>query len=140
MSEQNGEKMTREERIRAIAYVCHEANHTWCLIHGDYSQARWEFAAPWQRESAIRGVDVALSGASAEQQHEAWRMDKEKDGWALGPVKDEELKTHPCMVPYVELPEMQKAKDALFRSIVHALAPSLGFFQEKDATPEGIVI
>lgn len=38
-----------------------------------------------------------------------------------GPIKDAVKKEHPCFVPFTTLPAEQQAKDALFRSIVHAL-------------------
>jgi hypothetical protein len=47
--------------------------------------------------------------------------DKKKDGWVYGEVKDAEAKTHPCIVPFEELPEFQKKKDALFCAIVDSL-------------------
>jgi RyR domain len=112
--------------IVAIARVCHEANRAWCSSQGDYSQPVWDEAENWRRESAIRGVSVALAGATPETQHEAWTQDKLAEGWKYGPVKDAEAKTHPCLVAYDELPKDQQAKDALFGAIVRALAPSLG--------------
>ena len=50
--------------------------------------------------------------------HESWLAFKEADGWVYGKVKDEVLKTHPCYVPYDELPEAQKFKDTLFNLTV----------------------
>ena len=41
--------------------------------------------------------------------------------WSYGEVKDAEAKTHPCLIPYDQLPEFQKAKDKLFVAIVDAL-------------------
>ena len=37
-------------------------------------------------------------------------------------TKDAEKKTHPCIVPYSDLPVVQRAKDYLFREVVHTLA------------------
>jgi hypothetical protein len=106
-----------------IAYVCHSANKAWCDLHGDFSQKRWEDAEEWQRQSAIAGVKFRLEnpGASPKMQHEAWRQAKAADGWVYGEEKDAEKKTHPCMVPYAELPEFQRRKDALFAAICNAL-------------------
>jgi hypothetical protein len=118
-----GQEMTREQKIEAIARTCHEANKGWCEAHGDFSQATWGLAEQWQRDSAVKGVEVAL--ATSEQQHEAWAADKVADGWTYGPVKDAANKTHPCLVDY-HLPAMQRAKDGLFRATVRALAPALG--------------
>ena len=111
-----------------IAKVTHEANRAYCQALGDDSQAAWEDAPEWQRESAINGVKFHLANPSAgpEQSHEAWLAEKEAAGWKYGPVKDPEAKEHPCFAPYNELPVEQRAKDyifrAIFRAIVHALA------------------
>lgn len=107
----------------AIAGVCHEANRAWCEANGDNSQARWEDAPEWQRVSAIKGVAFAVASpdAPASSQHDAWLADKKAAGWKYGPVKDADKKEHPCCVPYEELPEVQRKKDALFKAIVGAL-------------------
>lgn len=108
----------------SIAKVCHEANRAYCQSIGDNSQLPWEEAAAWQRESAIKGVEYALTNpdAPASAQHEAWLKDKLADGWKYGPVKDAEKKEHPCCVPYEELPVEQQKKDALFKAVVAALS------------------
>jgi len=48
--------------------------------------------------------------------------DKEADGWVYGVIKDPAAKTHPCMVPFEQLPAEQRAKDLGFKAIVRALA------------------
>ena len=48
-------------------------------------------------------------------------QEKINDGWVYGEVKDAEKKTHPCIVPFEELPEFQQKKDALFCAIVDSL-------------------
>lgn len=126
MSSQAMSPMTREQRVETIAMACHEANRAWCVAHGDYSQSIWQDAEQWQRDSAVAGVQVAIDGATPEEQHEAWCGDKLAAGWVYGPVKNADVKTHPCLVSYDQLPEMQKIKDALFGAIVRTLAPALG--------------
>ena len=42
-----------------------------------------------------------------------------------GPVKSFEAKTSPCLVPYAELPEPQRRKDAMFQRVVLAVAEAL---------------
>lgn len=110
--------------VLEIARVCHEANKAWCDAHGDHSQSWWVYAADWQRQSAIKGVEFAIANPDAldSAQHDAWTADKVKDGWIYGDVKDAEKKTHPCLVPFDQLPPHQQAKDRLFRAIVKALA------------------
>jgi hypothetical protein len=46
---------------------------------------------------------------------------KVDEGWVYGAVKDPEAKTHPCIVPFDQLPREQQAKDFIFRAVVHAL-------------------
>ena len=44
------------------------------------------------------------------------------------PVKDVASKTHPCMLPYAEIPESQRKKDGLYLAVVRAMAASLAMF------------
>lgn len=106
-----------------IARVAHEINRAYCLAIGDASQPAWEDAPDWQKESAVRGVEFHQSNPDAgpEASHENWMADKSEDGWRYGPAKNPEAKEHPCMVPFGELPEQQRAKDFLFRAVVHSL-------------------
>lgn len=109
--------------IIGIAMVCHAANKAWCEANGDFSQKNWDEAEDWQKDSAIKGVEFRLENPDAghDAQHNAWMEDKVSQGWVYGEVKDAEKKTHPCIVPFEQLPEFQKKKDALFASIVDSL-------------------
>lgn len=111
--------------VPAIARICHEANRALCLVNGDTSQVPWDEAPEWQRESCINGVQAALADpdATPASQHDNWSAHKIADGWTYGPVKDELAKTHPCLVPFEELPPEHRVKDVLFLSIVRAVAP-----------------
>lgn len=106
--------------IAQIARVCHEVNREWCLYQGDESQAPWEFAPDWQKESCLAGVGFVLENVTAgpSASHESWMRHKVADGWIYGPTKDPEAKTHPCMVPFEDLPPEQQFKDRLFRTVV----------------------
>lgn len=118
------------EQIVTIARIAHEANRAWCILHGDTSQAHWEDAADWQQESAVAGIRLALAGSTPEQQHVAWMNDKIAAGWVYGAVKDAAAKTHPCLVPYPELPPEQRAKDVLYIGIVRAVAATFAHGME----------
>ena len=43
--------------------------------------------------------------------HEVWAETRIKQGWTYGEKRNDELKTHPCLVPYEELPEEEKEYD-----------------------------
>lgn len=105
-----------------IARVCHEVNRAYCHALGDNSQPAWEDAPQWQKDSAMLSVNLHMSGDHGpEVSHESWRAQKLNDGWRWGPEKSPEKKEHPCMVDFADLPKEQKAKDFLFRAVVHAL-------------------
>lgn len=107
-----------------IARVCHEVNRAYCNAIGDETQLPWEHAPQWQRDSAIKGVEfiIANPGAPASATHDSWLEAKRADGWKYGPVKDEAAKTHPCFLPYEDLPPEQRTKDYLFGAVVRAMA------------------
>jgi hypothetical protein len=108
--------------VEQIAIVCHEANRELQRIHGDPSPSPpWDDAPDWQCQSAAEEVEAALDGATPEQLHEAWCEAKRRDGWTYGPTKDADARTHPCLVPYADLPADQRDKDAVFGAIVTAL-------------------
>jgi hypothetical protein len=116
--------MTKIKNTSDIAKVCHEVNKAICEAAGDFSQAPWEKAEQWQRDSAVKGVEFALANphASADAQHNAWMQDKLNDGWVVGPVKSVSLREHPCLVPYADLPFEQRVKDHTFKAVVRALS------------------
>lgn len=116
----------RAELSKIIAAAAHMANRAVCQAQGDNSQVPWEDAPDWQCESAIKGVLAALKGATPEQSHEGWCAHKRADGWTFGQVKDAEAKTHPCLVPYAELPAGQKLKDEVYIATVRSMAKVLG--------------
>ena len=43
--------------------------------------------------------------------HEVWAETRIKQGWTYGKQRNDELKTHPCLVPYEDLPEEEKEYD-----------------------------
>lgn len=110
--------------IELIARVTYEANRAYCTAHGDHSfKDPYVLAPEWQKETNRKGVRYRLENPSctAEQMHESWMAEKQREGWVHGPVKNAETKEHPCLVPYADLPAFQRAKDRLFAGIVDAL-------------------
>jgi len=108
--------------IERIARVCHQVNRAYCQSLGDDSQPTWGNAPLWQKDSARSGVELHLDAdVGPEVSHQAWMNQKLAEGWVYGKLKDPEAKTHPCIVPFDELPPTQQAKDFIFRAIVRAL-------------------
>lgn len=110
--------------IADIARVCHEANRGLQQIQqadGIPVAVPWDDLDSHTTSSVIDGVRGVLNGNTPEESHANWCRFKTADGWVYGPVKDADAKTHPCLVPYAELPADQQLKDALFGAIVGAL-------------------
>lgn len=114
-----------DDAIAFIASATHEMNRAYCEALGDSSQEAWDNAPDWQRASAIAGVRFHLADPDAppSASHESWFAQKLADGWTFGAEKDVEAKTHPCMVPFHELPAAQQAKDFLFGKTIAIVAP-----------------
>lgn len=112
-----------ESQEQFIARICHEVNRAYCASLGDTSQSAWADAPQWQKDSALVGVQMHLTNPNAgpDDSHKSWLAQKVAEGWVYGPIKDPVTKQHPCMVAYEELPQEQRAKDFLFRGVVHAL-------------------
>lgn len=43
--------------------------------------------------------------------HEVWAQSRMEQGWVYGQERSDALKTHPCLIPYEDLPEVEKAYD-----------------------------
>lgn len=110
-------------KIVALARIAHAANREFCLVTGD-SQASpvWDETGEEMKASAIAGVRCFLDdpNMTPEQLHEEWMNGKLRDGWVHGEVKDADVKTHPCLVPYDQLSAADRFKDTLFMSILMA--------------------
>ena len=107
-----------------IARVVHEANRALQVEQADPTipvSPAWDDLDPETRLSAEQGVHGVISGNSPQESHADWCLFKFKNGWIYGLVKDAEVKTHPCLVPYTALPANQRVKDELFVAIVRSL-------------------
>jgi RyR domain len=105
-----------------IAPVVHAAMIALQAVDGDECPSPpWASEDPAVQALTVRGVALARSGLPAEALHEAWCDGKRAQGWTYGEVKDRTARTHPCLVPYRQLPERQQAKDRLLRAITIAL-------------------
>ena len=78
---------------------------------------------PWdEREDAFREqfrpvIERQCSeqrSRSPEELHGSWMQSYFAMGWVYGEVYDREKKTHPDLVPYAELGQLERDKDAVF--------------------------
>jgi hypothetical protein len=97
------------------------------LIHGAVEALNRSIDEPtlsWDqsRDSVIAGINRVLENPaeSPDQNHREWMAYRLKEGWVYGPTKDIVAKTHPCLVPFEELPPIQQAKDLIFLTIVRS--------------------
>ena len=52
-----------------------------------------------------------LTEVLAENAHDNWAAQRLQDGWKWGEERNDELRTHPSLVAYDQLPEPEKAYD-----------------------------
>jgi hypothetical protein len=76
----------------------------------------------WDRDEAFRAqfVQVVERQCGPDRQtspvdlHADWVRAYKAMGWVYGPVRDPEQRTHPDLVPYQDLDQLERDKDAVF--------------------------
>lgn len=63
----------------------------------------------------------------AKNVHEVWAQSRIEQGWSYGSERNDELKHHPCLIPYDQLPEVEKAYDRDTALSTLKLITKLGF-------------
>ncbi len=63
--------------------------------------------------------------------HEVWSETRISQGWQYGEQRNDELKTHPCLVPYEDLPDSEKEYDRNTSIETLKFIMKLGFKIEK---------
>lgn len=67
---------------------------------------------PIDTSSVILSPEIlALGEELAKNVHEVWSAGRIAEGWTYGPVRNDERREHPCLLPYEELPESEKEYD-----------------------------
>jgi len=79
-----------------------------------------------QYKSLLDGIKFSDNNpdATPEENHDNWMKEKEANGWIYGHTKDFKKKTHPDMIPYNELLDIEKKKDTM-ASYSHKIAVKL---------------
>lgn len=116
--------------LTTLAYITHAANRAFRLSTGERNIPRWDDVDEAVRDSARDGVKEILDNPdiTAKDIHDNWVKFKASEGWVYGPDRDDEKKTHPCLVDYDLLPPAEQYKDYLFISIVKSY---ISFLLEK---------
>lgn len=106
--------------LEVLACAAYNANMAYIIGTGGQWQPEWSRAEEWQQASTRAGVKMLLENPdlTPEEIHAAWLEYKKSEGWICGPEKDAAAKTHPCLLPWGELPEVEQKKDYIFASVV----------------------
>lgn len=54
---------------------------------------------------------LALTEVLAENAHDQWAQRRMEEGWRYGESRNDGQKTSPCLIPYQDLPDSEKAYD-----------------------------
>ena len=111
-----------EQLQNLAAKVNHEVNVALNRFYGNEARPAWDKLTEEERNIAFTSIQQVVDNPdiTPAESHEKWMEVRLADGWRYGPVKDEIKKTHPDLVPYVELPDSEKLKDHLFLAIAKA--------------------
>ena len=80
-------------------------------------------------ESAFQTVtefDEETTHFLAKNEHIRWMQEKIANGWVYAPIRDNEKKHHPCLVPYEQLPLAEQQKDINTVNNIIPLLKSIG--------------
>ena len=113
--------ITDEKKFR-VARIVHEINRLYCEGLGQY-QPRWENTSDWQRDSTYQLIEKIIANPNIKNSEcfEEWKKNKIEDGWRYGPKKDENKKTHPCIVDWENLPIQEREKDPILIHVIKGL-------------------
>lgn len=73
-----------------------------------------------------------LAEQLAKNVHELWAQRRMEQGWTYGTQRNDDLKQHPCLIPYEEFPETEKAYDRSTALGTLKLIGKLGYKIVKD--------
>lgn len=93
---------------------------------------------PIPTDDVVLSNDILdLAEALARNTHEVWAAGRLADGWTYGPVRDDENKKHPCLVPYDQLTEEEKDYDRRTSLGALKLVLKLGYTVTKTSKEDG---
>ena len=109
-----------------IAHVVWETHRAYQAVLGDPLPAPpWQTIGPelkYRRDMVVVMVELILNGASAEEVHGSWCESMIAAGWRWGAEKDPDLRTHPCICGWDDLPPEAQTKVLLAFGVVNGFA------------------
>lgn len=114
-----------------FAEIVHEVNRLVqkaVIKHTGFT--RVPVSVPWAELSGVTRVSLAgaLENVRAsgvyrpEDSHRLWCEDKWSEGWSYGPTLDVGARTHPNLMPWDNLPPLERAKDKIVLALIGALS------------------
>lgn len=99
-----------------IAQECHTKNNELMMMNGEEQNGNWDSLDRHTKFINLKSVIKALENPdlTAKDMHDEWMNNKIADGWKFGDVKDPELKTHPLIIDYDLMKDVDKMKDQIF--------------------------
>ena len=107
------------EKITELIYEATRKEQNWSnrrIVPEEWSKRNKNFRD--QMINVIKHYYNIGSIPTPEEAHNSWWREYEKMGWKCGKVRDVINKTHPDMIPYEDLPQDEKEKDAIFLTFV----------------------
>lgn len=96
-------------------FIARVAHHAWVSYQMGAGQSYNVEPTPSQIESQRDGVRFFLQNPNAtpKENHDNWMKCRLDAGWKWGPLKDAKKLEHPDLVPYEQLPEVERMKDEM---------------------------
>lgn len=120
MSSPTVEVRHQVDAIKIARKAVHDLVRAYSIKHGSAPSPEWAGMSVETQEGTttalLHHADMIRAGnpVSPKESHEMWPESRKKEGWIYGKVKDFEKKIHPSLIPYDELPEVERRKDDLF--------------------------
>lgn len=98
-------------KVRYLGWICYQMGADLPLhdVPEDYKISEERL------KSLMKGTEYVLNNPSttAEENHNIWIEAKKTQGYTYGDVLDVEKKTHPSMIPFENLSDVEKRKDEM---------------------------
>jgi len=115
-----------EEEVNLAAKAGHGAMQAICEAFGVPKLGQWELCSDWYKASLVNQAEqYLLSAPSCRTLHNRWVKQRLHQGWTLG-ERNREIKSHPHLVDFNDLPVEVKLKLKCFRAVVMAFRKNEG--------------